>query len=324
VSPRRTEGSENRFRWRTILKWVLILVALVFLGRALYEQWPAVRDALASVPVWAAILSTVAAAAAVTCSAEQQRALLTALGHRIEAVPWLRVFYLAQLGKYVPGTAWAYVAQMELARQRGVGRITSVLAMTLGAGLTVLLAFVAGAFVIESPGLAWIPSWAGWAVVIASAASVVILLVRPSIVGAVLRRAPSRLRGLGLDGAQVTSLALPVLWSALAWVAYGVHLWILMVPMGLEGPAGFGAALGGFALAWAIGFLVVFVPAGVGVREAVLVAVLAPLVGEGPALAAAVLSRFLIIVAEAALLAITPIMRPRQAGRREERAETPG
>ncbi len=60
-------------------------------------------------------------------------------------------------------------------------------------------------------------------------------------------------------------------------------------------PAGTTAllALGGFAFAWSVGFLVVFVPAGAGVRDVLLVALLSPVIGVGGGTAVALVSRVL-------------------------------
>lgn len=55
---------------------------------------------------------------------------------------------------------------------------------------------------------------------------------------------------------------------------------------------------GAFAVAWSVGYAAVPVPAGLGVREWVLVGLLAGTTGSGPILAAAVLQRLAQIVAE--------------------------
>ena len=46
-------------------------------------------------------------------------------GPRCGSEPGLRVFFLAQIGKYVPGSVWVFVAQMELGRSLGVPRRSS-------------------------------------------------------------------------------------------------------------------------------------------------------------------------------------------------------
>jgi len=69
-------------------------------------------------------------------------------------------------------------------------------------------------------------------------------------------------------------------------------------------------ATAGFALAWSAGFLVVFLPAGVGVREAVLYAVLVPAFDgrvvdpSHAAVTAALVSRFAMTVGDVAWGAI--------------------
>jgi uncharacterized membrane protein YbhN (UPF0104 family) len=53
----------------------------------------------------------------------------------------------------------------------------------------------------------------------------------------------------------------------------------------------FALALGAYALAWAVGFLIIFVPGGIGPRELALIAVLAPVIPSASALVVALASR---------------------------------
>ena len=60
-----------------------------------------------------------------------------------------------------------------------------------------------------------------------------------------------------------------------SWAGAGLQVWALAVPLGA--PADLRTAvlvIGGYALAWAVGFIVIIAPAGVGPREIVLGAVL--------------------------------------------------
>lgn len=61
---------------------------------------------------------------------------------------------------------------------------------------------------------------------------------------------------------------------------------------------------GSFALAWVAGFVVPGSPGGIGVREAVLVTALAPLLGAGAALGLAVLFRVVAIAGDAVAFAL--------------------
>jgi uncharacterized membrane protein YbhN (UPF0104 family) len=73
------------------------------------------------------------------------------------------------------------------------------------------------------------------------------------------------------------------------------------------------AATGGIALGWALGLLAVLAPAGLGVRDAVVLAALAPLVGRSPALAVTLASRGLLSLADVLLAAAAALLPRRRA-----------
>jgi hypothetical protein len=89
-------------------------------------------------------------------------------------------------------------------------------------------------------------------------------------------------------------------WSLASWLLYGVQVWLFAIRLGAPDGRAALLAVGGFAFAWSVGFLVVFAPAGAGVREVLLVAVLGPVVGVGGATAIAVVSRILMTVGDLA------------------------
>ena len=68
-------------------------------------------------------------------------------------------------------------------------------------------------------------------------------------------------------------------WSFLAWIFNGLQIWILADKFGAPAGQTILIALGGYAFAWCVGFVVVFAPAGAGVRDVLLIAALAPVLG---------------------------------------------
>ena len=87
-------------------------------------------------------------------------------------------------------------------------------------------------------------------------------------------------------------------WLALTWTFFGIHLWLLANALGAPGFDGVTRCVGGFALAMAAGVLFVVLPSGAGVREAIIVAALAPVMSAGAALGIAVVSRALFIATD--------------------------
>jgi hypothetical protein len=105
-----------------------------------------------------------------------------------------------------------------------------------------------------------------------------------------------------------------VAWTSLGWLAAGTQVWILGVALGM--PTGwrtFLLCVGGYALAWVVGFLVVFAPAGVGARELVLLAMLSGVVDDATVLAIVLLSRVLLTAGDVTLSLIGLVVMRRRA-----------
>jgi uncharacterized membrane protein YbhN (UPF0104 family) len=85
------------------------------------------------------------------------------------------------------------------------------------------------------------------------------------------------------------------------WLLYGAHLLVLLTGAGLALTPGLAVrATGAFAASWAIGFLLAFAPAGLGVREIGLVGLLGATVAQPLAVAATLISRLMLTVADLA------------------------
>ncbi len=80
------------------------------------------------------------------------------------------------------------------------------------------------------------------------------------------------------------------------WVAYSGAFFLLVVSLGLD--AHLVPSASAFAAAYVLGYVVVFAPAGIGVREGFLVALMAPQIGAGVAGAVAVVARLWTTVIE--------------------------
>ena len=105
-----------------------------------------------------------------------------------------------------------------------------------------------------------------------------------------------RLAGRSMPEQPLTSrgIARSAGWMLLAWLCYGLQVAVLVRDLGGTGTAAGLGAIGAFALAWVVGFLVVLAPAGAGVREAVLVLALSPVLPAAAALLVALVSRLLL------------------------------
>jgi uncharacterized membrane protein YbhN (UPF0104 family) len=100
-----------------------------------------------------------------------------------------------------------------------------------------------------------------------------------------------------------------IILTVLSWGTYGAALWMLARGLLHDAPAPLPlpltTAIGAFTLGYILGLLALFAPGGVGVRELVLVGLLAPFLGSGGAVAVSVASRVLLTLTEVAAAVLT-------------------
>ncbi|WP_327087401.1 flippase-like domain-containing protein [Nonomuraea sp. NBC_01738] len=273
---------------RRLLRVVLALVALAFLGYGLATNWDSTTAALAGIPAWAMAGALLAVLAGQFCMLLAWREVLAGLGSPLPVRVAGRIMFVGQLGKYIPGSVWAYAAMMDLGRDHGspprrtFACISLALVINLGVALTVAAALLAGQPAIRQ----------AWYILLLI--PVIVVCLHPKVLtwglNLVLRLARKEPLDSVLPGRTVV---VAVAWTVLGWLVYGLHAYLLAGRWDL-----YLVATGAYAFAWATGLLTFVVPAGVGVREGALVLVLGPILGTGAAIAVAVLSRVAFTLAD--------------------------
>ncbi|SKC36255.1 lysylphosphatidylglycerol synthase domain-containing protein [Krasilnikoviella flava] len=295
------------------VRWGFLVLAL---GLAVYAVVAAGDDlarAAAALSWQRLVVALVLSLAFVLCTFASWRVVLADLGAPTRLRVALRVFGLSQLGKYVPGGVWNVVAAAELGADHGIARRTSVtttaVATLVGVVSGAVVGLVALPFVATGAlGSAGPVLWALPAVAVVLAPPVLNRLVAWAL--RVARRPPLE-RPLGWRG-----LGAATLWSVAGWLLAGAQVWVLAVGLGMSADArGAALAVGGYALAWVVGFLVVVVPAGAGARELVLLAVLAGTLPHAAVLLLVLVSRVLVTLADLALAGLGALVRDGGGGR---------
>lgn len=210
--------------------------------------------------------------------------------------PWtaIRVYMVANLGRYIPGKVFQIAGLAWLARREGVSATTATAAAVVGQGVALLGATVVGLVALLGPDSRY--QTVGWVGLGLGA----VFIATTSIPGTarLLARLGRRVVGWGRDEAAAPSVPLRVRpgfglrwtgWYAFNWGVYAAAFWLFF--MGLEGWVPFWQVGPAFAAAYLVGYLVLFAPAGAGIRESALVALLLPVVPADAALALAVAAR---------------------------------
>jgi len=280
---------------RSAVLVLLLLVGLTLAVLSLGDQWGEVRAGAGQLSFGYVALAGVLSVLSLVASLLGWRSMLAGLGTPLPLATAARIYFLGQLGKYVPGSVWPVLAQMELGAGYGLSRAAvgaaSLLALAMAIPVALVLALLAVPALLSADASAYL--------LLFLVLPVAVVVLSPPVLNPLLTRAlalarrpplPQRL-GAGTVG-RVAG------WSVAMHVALGLQTYVLARDLGAEGALLLPLAIGAFSLASMAGLVALPVPAGAGVREAVLVVTLAPYLPVGQALLLALVSRALLTVSD--------------------------
>jgi glycosyltransferase 2 family protein len=228
--------------------------------------------------------------------------LLRDLTHSTSYAGCVRMWTRSFVARYVPSGVLTVALRVRARGEAGASAaqvlsatVFEQVAATLGGALAALAAF---ALAHEMPPLA-VPAILAMAVAAA-------FVLRS-------RRLARRFPALEPVGAGAVTGA--ALLAAVSWTSAGTAAWVLLAALAPGSPEPF-FLVGAYAFAWLVGFLVPIAPSGLGVREAMLIALLAPQFGAAHATVFAVVLRFANVLGDVLAAAAVEVgyafARPRQ------------
>jgi uncharacterized membrane protein YbhN (UPF0104 family) len=284
------------------LAYAAFVVAVVTFGIiGLRGRWGEIGEAITALAVWRWFAAGALVTSGLGFTSLVWYRLMRCHGAPIPRRPALVVFFVGQLGKYIPGSLWSMGAQAEMARHHDTPARVTVSAGLLFVGVNVASAGSLGSLGALLGGLdTRVPAAA---FVVAAIAGPVVL--SPMTLNAIGRRlAPSShpLRSTWSDIAVIGAL------MCASWLVYGAALLTLVEPPlgdAASGDLSLLTTMAVFSLAYAVGVLVIIAPAGVGAREATMVALLTPYIGVERAVASALVIRVLHTAADFAVALVS-------------------
>ncbi len=268
-----------------LLALVFVVVAVGVAVWALRDDFPSMVDALGRISWWRPIVAFAGIVLGLLATAEVWKHCLAALGSPVSSRAAREIFFPAQVGKYLPGSVWPFLAQMKFARERGVPGGMALLAGSVFLVVHTVTSVLVGALLLVSqPALVNRFGWAGLCVPLA------LVVLHPKLINFLARKLAKR---SGTEPPTLTwgGLVKPLLWMLPAWIGYGAAGYVLADPFTDSVLQLAVVCTGAFALGWLVGLLVFLAPAGVGAREAVLILALTPMLGAPAAATVSLLLR---------------------------------
>lgn len=264
--------STRQWAWLTI-QGVLVVATLVWAVRALASQWGALRAAAASAHVqwgWIALASlTVLCTYALLI--QSWRMLLSGWGSALSFPAAVRIWTIANLGRYLPGKVWSIGALGILAAREGVSGTSAAGAailgtlLNIGTGLGIMS--LSGARVLGAFHKPWLQS----AAIVGSIAFVVGTLLLPVLLPVVLARV-ARWRGVPEVSRQLSArtIWIATFANALSWAMYGAAFALFAKGVAPQVVASLPLFIVIWTSSYVSGYLVLYAPGGLGPREVVL------------------------------------------------------
>jgi uncharacterized membrane protein YbhN (UPF0104 family) len=288
---------------RRLLQTAILIAGVVGLLIAVKETISTASGKVLPSPP-ALVIGGMLAFVTITCACRTWTSLFHDIHETREARHQLRgTFYLSQLTKYVPAAGGIVQAtsQVTLAAQTGIppGRVAMAFP-------TAGLSSVAAGCTLGA-GLVFASELSTWLRVLALCGLAVPILLDRRLLGwffSVARRVVKRIPANDRLPPQ-SSIIYSYLWSLVAIGAAGIAYAVLV--RSLVPGANFGLLFCAYSLAWVIGFVVLPIPAGIGIREAVVIAAV-PGVNKGVLIAASLALRFLALGAELTVVGVNRLI----------------
>lgn len=297
-------AASPRPRSRQLLSILIALLVVISLAWAVNRNWS---------DVWATWewLSPAYLAGSLGCLLVaigatwlEWRAVLQAYGVEQPAAESAQVFFVSQLGKYAPGSVWPILIQARSARRHGARPVAVVIGNLIALVVSLVIGLAIAGLTLPFADPATLRRF-WWTLV---AVPLLVVALHPALVPWLINLWLRRRGGAPVVAPSGRTMLKASTWSAVSWMACGAHIYLLASGE-QRGFAFYALCTGALSMALCAGILLIPAPAGAGVREAVLVATLSTVLTFPAALAIAVASRVLFLMADLVLAGIAVMVR---------------
>jgi len=275
-----------------LARWVCAGILLYAAGRQIFAELKKLQDTELNIDLPLLFVGAALYAAAMACFAAYWRQAARGMGGRPGRLEAQRAYFASQLGKYIPGKAWVILIRCALiSNQTTTAPVIiastfyeTLVMMAAGSLLAVVALLSAGNARPVMLGLS------------GGLAAGLLFAVLPPVFGRLTTwtaRSFQKAGAIPIAAITYTTWFQGFCYCIPGWTAAGLSLLAIAGSLGISlfSFVGFLLACGSMALAIVGGFAVLIVPAGLGVREWVLMQTLGPSIGTSNAVLVAILAR---------------------------------
>ncbi len=277
---------------KNIIKYVLILIVVFFIGKSFYTNFDNISNFDYSVNYFYLALATIFLIYSNIFPVYVWKFLIQKLGGKLSPKQAMRIWFLANTGRYLPGKIWSQAGIVLLGEKEGVKKSISVQSLIYSQFYSILV----GLFIVmvvfknylKESGFLDIPNTSLYIIILI----ISIIVFNPKILNFILNFLLVKvLKREKLENSENSLLKrkdiiLFVVLQLINWINIGFTFYLFTVAFTgnwnliIESPE----FIFIFPAAWTLGLLAVFTPGGIGVREGILILFLTSILGPELAL----------------------------------------
>ena len=280
---------------------MLIGIIFYFLIKGLLANWSQVKDFDWNFNYWLLTFSFALQILTFLWLLKIWKWILRRTGSSISYRKLFKAWFISNLGKYLPGKVWQFLGMIFLLEKEGIPKRNTFSTGVLGQTLSVISGLLIAAIFLGSDVYSKIlrKNPALMIILIVFFVGILALIFYPKLLERIINFGLKILKKdqILLD-LKSKNIFLYLLSYSLAWFLFGLAFTIFIKAFT---PASFGiypGLTGAFAFSFNIGFLALFAPGGIGVREGVLVLLLESYFPTPVAILISILSRLWISLVE--------------------------
>lgn len=269
-------GKNKKVLYR-IAQGVILLVIFYFLGRSLFLNWSKVKNYHWELDYPLFLGSFILLSLVYLFIIKVWHSLLERVGARLSFRNMFKIWFKSNLGRYLPGKVWTVVGMIYLLEKEGVSKRKGFTTAIIGQALAVLSAFLLS-FILLGYGLyeqVFSKNPIGFILILFFSIAIFIFIAYPKLLEMVINLGLSLVRKekISLE-LKTRELFLYLFYYTLVWFLYGLAFMVFVNSIVSVPWSQYLSLTAAFAFSYTLGFLAIFVPGGLGVREGILVLLL--------------------------------------------------
>jgi hypothetical protein len=273
---------------KTVVKILFLSIALSFMGYYLHKNWSTLQQYEWKFDILLFLLSLVILWIGISISIYLLKIILKKIaGFNIEYFQIFKIFNISSMGRYIPGKLWSIVGFFYLTDQYGISKKQTTLAIIVnevsnkGSALLLGLCY----FIFSSALQKYLP-------IMAILLAFTLVIIHPRILNNIINFGLRLLKKQPIEiNFSYSTIFTFFLLYIIVWVICSFAFYIMVNSITKIGSINYLKFFTIFPFCWVAGYLVIFSPGGLGVREGIMIIMLSEFLSPEVALVIAVFQR---------------------------------